>query len=226
MADNDEPMDEPLEEGQLKAKRRRPGEVRELLVDSAREVFAAKGYSGASTREITERADVSEALLFRHFGSKANLFKAAITRPFSEFVTDFVTQWQHQREHPWSDEKLMGDFIEHLFDLLSENRDLVLALIAASAHESDALAADDFEFNLSSLLDELETIGTDEARKRDFTGVDIEVAVRAMAGMVLSMAVFQPWMFSGSRRPSRARIIEEMVAIGLYGVARHVPESD
>jgi AcrR family transcriptional regulator len=37
-------------------------------------LFARKGYEGATTREIAEEAGVNEALLFRHFSSKENLY--------------------------------------------------------------------------------------------------------------------------------------------------------
>src|SRR5438445_10287301 len=58
--------------------RRSPQEVRELLLDAARQTFAARGYARSSTREIADAAGVSEALLFRHFGTKAKLFELAI----------------------------------------------------------------------------------------------------------------------------------------------------
>ncbi|MCZ7528780.1 MAG: SDR family NAD(P)-dependent oxidoreductase [Acidimicrobiia bacterium] len=203
-----------------KSRRRRPGEVRQLLLDSAREIFAAKGFGGASTREIAEQAQVSEALLFRHFGSKSNLFSEAVLRPFQDFLTEFVQVWQSQREQPWSNERLMGEFVGQLYDSLSKNRDLVLALIAASAHEADALEGDEFEVNLSGMLDELGAIGAEERERRGFGPIDIEVAVRAVAAMVTGMAVLGPWMFAGKRRPSRKRIVDEMTAISLEGVIR------
>jgi len=37
-------------------------------------MFARKGYEGTTTREIAEEAGVTEALLFRHFPSKENLY--------------------------------------------------------------------------------------------------------------------------------------------------------
>jgi AcrR family transcriptional regulator len=59
-------------------RRRRPkGEPRRLLVESATYLFNERGYA-ASTRDIAERAGVSETLMFRYFGSKAELFRLAI----------------------------------------------------------------------------------------------------------------------------------------------------
>jgi AcrR family transcriptional regulator len=53
-------------------------------------MFAGKGYAGATTREIAEQVGVSEALLFRHFGSKAQLFESSIIDPFNELIMAYI----------------------------------------------------------------------------------------------------------------------------------------
>ncbi len=50
----------------------------EAILAAARGVFTEKGYDGAGTREIAERAQVNVALISRYFGSKEGLFAAAI----------------------------------------------------------------------------------------------------------------------------------------------------
>ena len=50
----------------------------EAIVQAAAELFSARGYDGASTRDIAEKAGVNVALINRYFGSKAGLFDAAI----------------------------------------------------------------------------------------------------------------------------------------------------
>jgi AcrR family transcriptional regulator len=47
---------------------------RQQILDVASGLFARKGYQGTTTREIAEEAGVNEALLFRHFPSKENLY--------------------------------------------------------------------------------------------------------------------------------------------------------
>src|SRR5215468_3133988 len=47
---------------------------RRQILDVASGIFARKGYQGATTREIAAEAGVNEALLFRHFPSKENLY--------------------------------------------------------------------------------------------------------------------------------------------------------
>ncbi len=47
---------------------------RQQILEVAFGLFARKGYQGATTREIADEAGVNEALLFRHFPSKENLY--------------------------------------------------------------------------------------------------------------------------------------------------------
>ena len=57
-------------------KRVRADERRAAILRAALPVFAEKGYAAATTRELAAAADVSEALLFRHFPSKEALYAA------------------------------------------------------------------------------------------------------------------------------------------------------
>jgi AcrR family transcriptional regulator len=50
------------------------------ILDAAIAVVIARGYSGATTREIASKAGVNEVTLFRRFESKARLVQAAIHR--------------------------------------------------------------------------------------------------------------------------------------------------
>ena len=46
------------------------------IVEAALPLFARKGFAGTTTKEIAEAAEVSEALLFKHFPTKAALYGA------------------------------------------------------------------------------------------------------------------------------------------------------
>lgn len=50
---------------------------REIVIDVTLDLIAEKGLAAISTREIARRANVSEALIFHHFGSKVGLLTAA-----------------------------------------------------------------------------------------------------------------------------------------------------
>jgi AcrR family transcriptional regulator len=55
--------------------------ARERLLVAALEVFAAKGYGQASTREICKRADVNVAAIHYYFGDKATLYREVFRIP-------------------------------------------------------------------------------------------------------------------------------------------------
>jgi AcrR family transcriptional regulator len=50
-------------------------ERRRAIVEAAMPLFARKGFSGTTTREIAEAARISEALLFKHFPTKGALYQ-------------------------------------------------------------------------------------------------------------------------------------------------------
>ena len=106
------------------AARRPPGEPRRLLLDAARELFARQDYRSTTTREIAEAAGVTEYLLFRHFGSKAALFREALVLPFTNFVDDFSETWQSVVPEETDEEELARQFVGQLYDLFVEHRGL------------------------------------------------------------------------------------------------------
>ena len=69
------------------AKRRRPGrprgnsDTRARILSSARALFAANGVGNTSIRAIAADAGVDSALIHHYFGTKAQLFAAAIEIP-------------------------------------------------------------------------------------------------------------------------------------------------
>ena len=53
---------------------------RHSILEAATAAFAARGFDGARTLEIAQAAEVSEALLYRHFASKEALYSAVLER--------------------------------------------------------------------------------------------------------------------------------------------------
>lgn len=53
-------------------------ERREQLLHCAVRLFSEKGFSGTTTREIATHAGISEAMVFRHFANKDELYKAIL----------------------------------------------------------------------------------------------------------------------------------------------------
>lgn len=61
-------------------------ETKQAILDAALHEFARKGFDGASTREIAERAGVNHRLIGHHFGNKELLWKATAKDIFGRYV--------------------------------------------------------------------------------------------------------------------------------------------
>ena len=59
------------------------GDRRALILAAAREEFADKGYAAASVRGIARSAEVDPALVHHYFGTKEQVFVAAMELPFA-----------------------------------------------------------------------------------------------------------------------------------------------
>src|SRR4051794_29141965 len=73
-------------------RRRMPAEQRRAhILEVARAAFleADDGMAGVSTRVIAERCGIDEALIYRHFGTKENLYFEAVAQPVAELVARF-----------------------------------------------------------------------------------------------------------------------------------------
>ena len=64
--------------------------ARERILAAALDVFAARGFDGARTREIAERAGANLGLIKYYFNDKERLWKAAVSRAFAELQADFA----------------------------------------------------------------------------------------------------------------------------------------
>lgn len=61
-------------------------DTKQAILEAALREFADKGFDGASTREIAERASVNHRLIGHHFGNKELLWKATAKDVFGRYV--------------------------------------------------------------------------------------------------------------------------------------------
>ena len=72
-------MKTPLKRLKMNKKKRMSGEQRRSqIVVVAASLFSKKGFRGTTTREIAQKARISEAVIFKHFRRKRDLYKAII----------------------------------------------------------------------------------------------------------------------------------------------------
>ena len=54
------------------------GDTKARILESALELFAEKGYSGTSMRDIAKRLGITKAALYKHYASKQEIFEAVM----------------------------------------------------------------------------------------------------------------------------------------------------
>ncbi|MCI2416294.1 TetR family transcriptional regulator [Saccharopolyspora sp. K220] len=70
--------------------------TKEALLQAASELFAERGFNATTVRDVAARAGVNQALLFRYFGSKQELFAEVLSHNSSR-----VLNAQPPEELPW-----------------------------------------------------------------------------------------------------------------------------
>ena len=195
---------------------RRPrGEPRRLLLDAARTLFARQDYRSTTTREIAQAAGVSEYLLFRHFGSKAGLFREALVLPFTNFVDGFGLTWQTVVPEETDEEELSRLFVGQLYDVLVEHRGLLLTLVA-----SDGLSEDELEgagiADIRRSLTVLSQISAEGMSIRGLHSSHPDLPAHSTVAMIVGMVALRSTFF-GDRPPTREAIVDELVQAILHG---------
>jgi TetR/AcrR family transcriptional regulator len=61
-------------------------DVRRRILDAAEDVFAARGFRGATTQQIGTRAGVGKRMLFYYFPTKAAVYRAVLARAITGLV--------------------------------------------------------------------------------------------------------------------------------------------
>jgi AcrR family transcriptional regulator len=189
-------------------------------------MFAEGGYAGTSTRAIAGQCGVAEPLIFRHFGSKAGLFDAAIRVPFEEFLAEFALAWERGSRTAEDVDQRAGLYLTGLYEHLIANRKLLLALIRAAQEDGAEVSAlmSGASSPLRRYFDRVEYLAGTSMDQVGWSGVDVPVVVRATFAMVLGMALADEWLFPpDEEHPRQERIVAEMHQFMVHGLAHRSP---
>ncbi|MFI0352374.1 TetR family transcriptional regulator [Actinomadura sp. 9N407] len=155
---------------------RRPGptETREAILAAARELFAEKGYDGASLRAIARTAGVDPALVHHFFGNKEGVFVAAMRFPVdpSELVPRIMAAPRDRLG-----ETLVRTFLEVWTD--DERRAPIMAMLR-SAMTNEQAAVMMRQFVSSALL----------GRAAEIHGIPL-IRVNAAAGQMIGVMLLR-----------------------------------
>jgi AcrR family transcriptional regulator len=92
-----------------------------LILKAAEEEFITKGYSGAKTTVIAQKAGVTHAMLHYYFRTKENLFQ----KVFQEKVHMIANSFEVVFDDSFPFEKIIRAFVEKHYDFIMENSGLV-----------------------------------------------------------------------------------------------------
>ncbi len=197
------------------ATRRPRGEPRRLLLDAARDLFARQDYRSTTTREIAEAAGVTEYLLFRHFGSKAALFREALVLPFTSFVDEFGHTWRAVVPEETDEDELARHFVGELYDVFVEHRGLVVTLLASEVLSEEEIA----DAGIADIRRALALLGRISGEGMDIRGMRSsppDLAAHSTVAMIAGMAALRSTFF-GTKPPSRKAIVDELTQAVLHG---------
>ncbi len=120
---------------------------RSQILAAALEVFSEQGFHGTRTRELAERAGVSEALVFHHFPTKEALIRAILDLAGFEERIDLM----EQRFAAMKPRPALVAIAEHVLTRLAEQPEM-FRVVFFGLLETPHLAAEFYQKFLSRLL--------------------------------------------------------------------------
>jgi len=191
-------------------------ERKEKILAAAEELFARKGFAGTTTRELALAAGINEALLFRHFGNKEELYMAVLEQRCK--LGEGRKRMERRIEEGQGDFELFAGIAQDILERHRQNPEL-MRLFLFSALESHSLADRLFSTYTAHFYEVLAK--HIEKRKQDgiFRDVDPLLAARGFIGMVFYHHMVQN-IFGGRHYQTfdPKRVAETLAEIWLRGM--------
>jgi AcrR family transcriptional regulator len=125
----------------LQKAREAPSSTKARILAAAEHVFAAKGFDGASTREIAARAGVNISSLHYHWESKETLYFAVFQNIYDRIVVLVRTAIPARLDSPAAGRSVVETVMGRLFDFFADSADIP-KLMVRRLLENDAAQAE------------------------------------------------------------------------------------
>lgn len=168
---------------------RMSGDKRRLqILQTAFDLFSRKGFSGTTTKDIAKAAGVSEAMVFKHFATKDELYGALIE---AKTCDDGLSK------RPWEENQPMIDAMEAKDDfgvfyhfalkaLNKQQQDIAfMRMIFYSALEEHEIAERFFQDFVGEIYKFLGGYVKQRQKDKAFRKIDPRIVVRSMMGMMI-----------------------------------------
>lgn len=189
------------------------------IIRVAMQLFARRGFQGTTTREIAQRARINEAILFRHFPHKEDLYWAVIESKCrgARGRRELQTRLRRAARPQEALASVAEDILRRNIDDPTRTR-----LFLFSALENHQLSHRFFRTHLTRYYDVLADYIRDRIRRGEFRDVDPRLAARGFLGMVAHHYQVQE-LFGGKRyqRFDPRRVSETLADIWLSGMQAH-----
>jgi TetR/AcrR family transcriptional regulator len=201
---------------------RLPASDRRLqLLETALDFFSRKGFSGTTTKEIAAAAGVTEAIIFRHFATKQDLYNAVLGHYHqSGQLSECIAQWKSCMDRN-DDEGLIRAMMERIIQGFRSDLRVhrVLLFAALEGHEAA------LEYNRQFSLPILDLLWQYVARRQSegaLRGSEPGVIIAAAYGMAAQYATMTQ-MFGFKTRTTDRQMIDGFVDIVMHGVLPNQP---
>ena len=165
------------------------------IMEAAKELFARQGFEGTTTRQIAARARVNEAIIFRHFPTKEDLYWAIIDRE-SE-LAGWQPALRQQLSSGASDREVFAGIAEDI--LLRRAKDNNLSrLLLFSALENQRRSQRFFQTHVVEYYEAIAQYIRKRIEEGAFRAVNPLLAARGFVGMIVYHSLIQE-IYGGKR---------------------------
>jgi len=88
--------------------------TREVILDTAEQLFAARGFDGVALRDLAREMDLTAPSLYNHFPSKQALYDAVLERGLRPILQAVAEAWHPGALHPEQMRNTVDTLITHL----------------------------------------------------------------------------------------------------------------
>jgi AcrR family transcriptional regulator len=163
------------------------------IVQAAAGEFRRNGYAGTTTAAVAREAGVTEAQLFRYFGSKAELFRETVFEPLDRHFTGFLEQHRPLTSDSRTLEENTRLYTSELRRFISEHSELLTSLVVAQTYASGTDHGVGRINSLAAYFDHGAAMM--RARLKGKPEVDPKLMVRMAFASVLASVMFRDWIF-------------------------------
>lgn len=210
----------------MSRKRLSQSERRTQIVDVAMHLFANKGFKGTTTRSIATAAGVSEAIIFRHFETKEDLYNAIIAHTI-EIRSKLWETHDTENLTPKDLQTTMRDFA-YTFTELNRNDPTFIRLMMYSSLEDHQFRANFFASRSGSSRQGAIRLALEKSiKKGEIRPVDVSLTTRTFFYTLLQYSVAS---FVSSPTPpppeTDKKMIDNLIEIFLAGLKADTPKPE